>query len=110
MFLHLSVILSTGGVCLSACWDTTPLGADSPLEQAHPLGADPLLEQAPHPGAGTPPPSRQPPGTRPPLEQTPPRDHPPSRCLLLQMVCILLECILVPICHHLFTYLHIASQ
>ena len=24
MFLHLSVILSTGGVCLSACWDTPP--------------------------------------------------------------------------------------
>ena len=24
MFLHLSVILFTGGVCLSACWDTTP--------------------------------------------------------------------------------------
>ena len=27
LFLHLSVILVTGGVCLSACWDThTPLG------------------------------------------------------------------------------------
>ena len=24
MFLHVSVILFTGGVCLSACWDTTP--------------------------------------------------------------------------------------
>ena len=24
MFLHVSVILSTEGVCLSACWNTTP--------------------------------------------------------------------------------------
>ena len=24
MFLHMSVILFTGGVCLSACWDTPP--------------------------------------------------------------------------------------
>ena len=35
MFLHLSVILFTGGVCLSACWDTT-----SPRE-AHPPGTPP---------------------------------------------------------------------
>ena len=26
IFLHLSVILFTGGVCLSACWDTAPPG------------------------------------------------------------------------------------
>ena len=28
IFLHLSVILFTVGVCLSACWDTTPPGAE----------------------------------------------------------------------------------
>ena len=34
MFLHLSVILSFfGGVCLSACWDTTPW-ADTPQQTA----------------------------------------------------------------------------
>ena len=41
MFLHLSVILFTpgvGGVCLSACWDTTPLGS-TPPQEAHPLEA-----------------------------------------------------------------------
>ena len=50
MFLHLSVILFRGGVCLSACWDTQPLvqtppGADTlrsrpPLGSRLPLGAD----------------------------------------------------------------------
>ena len=56
MFLLVSVILLTrGGVCLSARWDTTPL----PPEQTTP-GADP-------PGADTPPRSRHPP----PQEQTP---------------------------------------
>ena len=47
MFLHVSVILFTGGVCLSACWDRHsweqtlhPLGADTP-----PLGADTPPEQ-----------------------------------------------------------------
>ena len=62
MFLHLSVILSTGGVCPSACWDTPPrqtppgrhpLWADTPSGQTpalgrHPLGrpprADPLAQ------------------------------------------------------------------
>ena len=58
MFLHLSVILFTGGVCLSACWDTPrsrpprsrppgadTTGADTPQEQTatvadgtHPTG------------------------------------------------------------------------
>ena len=38
MFLLVPVILSTGvwGVCLSARWDTTPLGAGTPPEQAPP--------------------------------------------------------------------------
>ena len=41
--LHVSVILSTGvgGVCLSACWDTTPLGTGTPLEQAPPESKPP---------------------------------------------------------------------
>ena len=55
IFLHLFVILFTGGVCLSACWDTT-----TPLEQT------PLQDQAPpqeqtSPRADTPW-SRHPPG------------------------------------------------
>ena len=50
MFLHVSVILFTGGVCPIACWGTPPgadplPGADSPWEQTppgsrHPPGAD----------------------------------------------------------------------
>ena len=42
IFLHLSVILFTGGFCLSACWDTPP-GADPPDQappRPHPPGAD----------------------------------------------------------------------
>ena len=43
MFLHVSVILFTGGTCLSACWDTPlpgadPLGADTPSPRADPPG------------------------------------------------------------------------
>ena len=67
----LSRILFTGGVCLSACWDTT-----APL-----LGADTPREQTPTPsGAGTP---------------------PLAQCMLVgdtvhkRAVCILLECNLV---------------
>ena len=100
MFLHLCVCPQ--GVCLNACWDTTPLP-----EQAHPR-ADSL-------GAGTPP-GTDPPGAdpweqAPPPEQVPPRAGttqkqapprsrhlPSSRRLLLRMVRILLECILVPLC------------
>ena len=54
IFLHLSVILFTGGVCLSACWDTTP------WEQTPP-GPGTSWKQTP-PGPDTP-----------PWEQTPPR-------------------------------------
>ena len=94
MFLQASVILSTKGVCLSACWDTppqeqTPLqeqtpqeqtppraetthSRHSPLEQTPPLGADPPWEQTPS-GADTPPcRSRHPLGAGPPPgKQTP---------------------------------------
>ena len=63
-YRRLSVHRGGGGVCLSACWDTTPPRADL-------LGADTPLEQTPPPGADTPQ-SRQPPRADPP-EQTPPR-------------------------------------
>ena len=86
MFLQASVILSTGGVYLSACWDTTstppPPRAATPLEQT--------------------PPRSTPPRTRSPLEQTPSRaDTPPGSRLRDTVnerpVRILLECILVKI-------------
>ena len=66
--LRVSRILSGGGgVCLSACWDTTPQ-ADTPTLGRHP----------PTPG------------------QTPPgQTTPPPRRLLLRTVRILMECILV---------------
>ena len=70
-----------GGVCLSACWNTTPPGADTPLDQT--------------------PPEKTPPRADTPREQTPPRSRPPGsrrppdRRLLLRSVRILLECILV---------------
>ena len=61
MFLQVSVILLTGGVCLSACWDTnTPPapGADNPPKQTPPL------EQTP--------PGKHPPRSTPPRKHTPP--------------------------------------
>ena len=71
MFLHLSVILSTGrGVWTTACWDTQP--------PANPPGRHPL-------------------GQTPSPADTPRADTPPSRRLLLRTVCILLQCILVMI-------------
>ena len=65
-----------GGVCLSACWDTTPLGADPPHRHPPgantPLGADTPWEQTPPeqtpPGADTLPRSRNPPRSRHPPE------------------------------------------
>ena len=59
MFLLVSVILLTrGGVCLSACWDTPPRSTEADT----PLGADPTppQEQTPPLGADTPPGSRHP--------------------------------------------------
>ena len=63
MFLHLSVILFTWGVCLSACWDTTYWNASS----------------RPPPGPHTPPPRADPPGSRPPRDQAPSLDQAPPR-------------------------------
>ena len=61
IFPQACVILFTGGVCLSACWDTTPSGTDTPeqtpWEQTPPcpLGADtPPTPRADPPGADTP--------------------------------------------------------
>ena len=76
MFLHLSVILSTGGgICLSACWDTTPPppGPGS-RDQAHPPGTR-------HTPLGPGPPDQAPPprGQVPPGPDTPPDQTPPPR-------------------------------
>ena len=63
IFLHLSVILFTGGVCLSACLDT-PSRADTPPGSRHPPPPLPRADTFP--------------GSRHPLpEQTPPSRHPP---------------------------------
>ena len=75
------VSVHTGGVCLSACWDTTPPGADTPGSR-HPPGAD--TPQSRHP------PTR----SRHPRADTPP----PERWPLLRTVHILLECVLVQNC------------
>ena len=65
IFLHLSVILFTGGgVCLSACWDTIPPGADPPGADTPPQSRHPPLEQTP-------------PGQTPPGADTPQSRHPP---------------------------------
>ena len=74
IFLHLSVIHSVHrGVCLSACWDTTPLGSDTPPKPGRPTrpGRPPWTRQT-SPGPGRPPQIRHPPGPgRPPRKQTP---------------------------------------
>ena len=104
-----------GGVCLSACWDTTPLGADTP-QSRHPLGADtpPRADTPPEqtpPWEQTPHWSRHPPRSRHLPEQTPlgvdiphppQADTPPPRSRLRHTVNewpvrILLECILVTV-------------
>ena len=77
-----------GGVCISACWDTTsPPWGQTPPRSRHPPGADTPRSRHP-PGADTP-----------PQEQTPP---PPVQSMLgdtvnARAVRILLECNLVPI-------------
>ena len=55
MFLQASVCpQGGGGVCLSACWDTTPPRGRHPSGADTPPGADTPLEQTPPPGADTP--------------------------------------------------------
>ena len=102
IFLHLSVILFTGGVSASVHagishppgsrhpQEQTPLGADTPREQTPSRSRQPPWEQTPPrsrhappeqtpPGADmTPPGSRQPPGAdTPPRADTPGSRHPP---------------------------------
>ena len=71
MFLHLSVILFTGGmVCLSACWDTAP--QEAPPWEAHP----PPPGSAHLPQKHTLPGSTPPPGSTPSMGSTHPGNHP----------------------------------
>ena len=73
MFLQACVILFTGGICLSACWDTIPPRSSPPQAGGTPPGADTPQEQAP-PREGTPP------GADTPREQTPRKSrHPPEQ-------------------------------
>ena len=92
MFLLVSVILYTEGVCLSACWDTS-----SPWSMHHhPLGSTPQ-KHTPSPPRST---------------QTPPEAHIPQEAHIPpgsrlrhtvneRPVRILLECILVCCCKHI---------
>ena len=70
MFLQASVILSTGGVCLSAWWDARPPppGTRHPPGSRHPPGPDPPDQTPPRPGT---PRSRPPTRAPPPGKQTP---------------------------------------
>ena len=104
MFLHLSVILFTGGmVCLSACWDTTPREAHPPRKCTHPPPQKHTLPGSTPPGSTPPGNHPLPQGSTPPrkdplpLGSTPPRKDPPppGRRLPLRTVRILLECIVV---------------
>ena len=90
IFSQACVILSTGGegVCLSACWDTSPLGADTPPGSRPPRSIHP-------PGADTPP-TRHPPGADPPGADPPPGSR-LQHTVYERPVRILLECILVRI-------------
>ena len=120
MFLQASVILSTGGgVCLSACWDASPPGPETPPRDQRPTHSPstppdqadtPPTRQTP-PGPETPPPwtrqtlpgTRDPPQTRQtPWDQRPtPRDQRPplgsrrQHTVNERPLRILLECILV---------------
>ena len=96
----LSFILFTGGVCLSACWDTTPEQTPPPRSR-HPLEQTPPGADTPqrrHPlGADTPPPEQTPP---PPSRHPPGADTPPAQSMLgdtvnARAVHILLGCNLV---------------
>ena len=87
-FLHLSVILFTGG----STWAGSPPGRYTPW-QVHPLAGTPPGR---YPLAGTPPWQVH------PLAGTPPAGTPPNACwdTVKQAVHILLECILI------YTYLY----
>ena len=58
MFLQASVILLTGGVCLSACWDSFPGPGTPPTRSRH---NTPRSRHPPHPRTRNPPPRSRPP-------------------------------------------------
>ena len=111
IFLHpVCHSVHRGGVCLGACWDTTPPQEQTPpppWSRHAPLGAD--IPRSRHPREQTPPRSRHPsPQSRhappkadtPSQKQTTPTADTPPKSRLRHMVneqpvCILLECILV---------------
>ena len=96
------------GICLSACWDTTPSpgtrhppGAGTPRDQAPPGPGTPQTRHPPGPGT---PRTRHPPDQAPPWTRHPPLTrHPPVQSMLgdtvkARAVRILLECNLVYNC------------
>ena len=91
IFSQACVVLFTGGVCLSACWFTTPRPGHLP-EQAPPLPQ----EQAHKPQSRTPPPHRA--GTTPLGAGTPLAQSMLGDTVNARAVRILLECNLVPPC------------
>ena len=92
MFLHLSVILFTGGRGVHPPWQTQPPGRHTP---------SPTPRQTPPTWTDTYPPGRHPPRQTPPRQTTPQQTPPwqtyplPLRQPLQWTVRILLECILV---------------
>ena len=85
MFLHVSVILLTEGVCPIACWDTTqdqrqapppPPPADTPPGPGTPQSRHPPAWEQTLLGPGTPPRTDTPLGSRQPLPR--PGTHPPG--------------------------------
>ena len=114
MFLQLCVILFTGGVCLSACWDTTPQGdpqEGDPPRRRHPPSRPPKKETPKKESASRPTPKGKLRGIR--SRPTPKGEiegdqiqPPPTRCRIRHTVNerpvrILLECILVLLSHGL---------
>ena len=83
IFLHLSVILFTAGVCLSACWDATPPAKETPRQGDPPCQGDLLPRRPPCQG--------DPPAKETPLCQ----GDPPWHTVNERPVRILLKCILV---------------
>ena len=78
-YVFTPVCLSTGGVCLSACWDTTPL-EQRPHHSRHPHPTPNQEPQKQTPPKQTPPQTRHPLQSRPsPGPGTPPNRHPPDQ-------------------------------
>ena len=105
IFLHLSVILFTGGMCLR---QTPPQEQTPPLEQTPPWSRHPPWEKTPRradtpPGADTHPREQTPPADTPhvrhPLGQTPHLGCRLRHTVNERPVRILLECVLVLKCN-----------